>query len=76
MLEEIERMGALLAARADDGAQRVLDRLKETNRTEQRPYDREMYKWRHLIVENSKSSNHREPSTSLLLSSGLIDATP
>ncbi|WP_234488453.1 hypothetical protein [Oxynema sp. CENA135] len=56
-------MGALLAARADDGAQRVLDRLKQadcqgviplkTNRTEQRPYDREMYKWRHLIVENS-----------------------
>lgn len=59
LLNHIQEIGALLADKAYDAAERVLDRLRaadcqavippKANRTEQRDYDREMYKWRHLI---------------------------
>ena len=59
LLEGINTIGALLADKAYDAAERVLERLKEanclavippkSNRTEQRQYDEEIYKWRHLI---------------------------
>jgi len=59
LLDAIREIGALLADFADDAAQRVLERLKEanckavippkSNRKEQREYDQDMYKWRHLI---------------------------
>ncbi|MBP0029222.1 MAG: transposase [Roseofilum sp. Guam] len=74
LLECIDQMGALLADKTYDAAQRVLDRLKgadclavispKSNRTEQRQYDQEMYKWRHLI-ENlfQKFKQYREIAT-------------
>ena len=59
LLDNMSEIGALLADKAYDAEQRVLERLKEancqavippkSNRTEQREYDKEMYKWRHLI---------------------------
>ncbi len=59
LLDKIGEIGALLADKAYDAEQRVLERLKEadwmavippkSNRTEHREYDEEMYKWRHLI---------------------------
>lgn len=59
LLDNISEIDALLADKAYDAAQRVIERLKEancqavipskSNRTEQREYDKDMYKWRHLI---------------------------
>ncbi len=59
LLDKIGEIGALLADKAYDAEQRVLERLKEadwmavippkSNRTEHREDDEEMYKWRHLI---------------------------
>ncbi|MBO1350174.1 MAG: IS5 family transposase [Hormoscilla sp. GUM202] len=59
LLNNIHEIGALLADKAYDAAERVLDRLFEadclavippkSNRTEQRKYDEDMYKWRHII---------------------------
>ena len=59
LLDAIHEICALLADKAYDAAKRALERLKEanckalilpkSNRKEQREYDKEMYKWRHLI---------------------------
>lgn len=59
LLERVLEADALLADRAYDAAERVLKRLTEadreavippkSNRKEQREYDQEAYKWRHLI---------------------------
>ena len=56
---ELEKVDALLADKAYDAQQRVLDVLgpaqceavipSQSNRKEPRDYDREKYKWRHLI---------------------------
>lgn len=56
---ELEQVDALLASQAYDAQQRVLDVLAQanceavipaqSNRKEWRDYDREKYKWRHLI---------------------------
>jgi len=55
----LRKVKAFLADKAYDAAERVLDLLDQadveavippkTNRIEQREYDEEMYKWRHLI---------------------------
>ena len=55
----LEYIQALLADKAYDAQQRVLDLLQQANikivippkanRKQQRDYDKEMYKWRHLI---------------------------
>ena len=55
----LERVQAVLADKAYDADERVLDLLKKaevqavvppkTNRTKQREYDEDMYKWRHLV---------------------------
>ena len=57
--EILEHIQAFLADKAYDAKERVLDLLKKykvqavvppkKNRTEQREYDEEMYKWRHLV---------------------------
>ncbi len=59
LLAKIDEIGALLADKAYDAEQRVVERLKKadcqavippkSNRTEPREYDNQMYKWRHLI---------------------------
>ena len=38
-----------IADKAYDAAKPVLDLLKEAHRKDQRSYDEELYKWRHLI---------------------------
>jgi len=55
----LEQIQAFLADKAYDARERVLDLLEKakvqavippkTNRTEQREYDEEMYKWRYLV---------------------------
>ncbi len=55
----VEQIQAFLADKAYDAQERVLDLLEKANvqavippkinRTEQREYDEEMYKWRHLV---------------------------
>lgn len=55
----LENIQAFLADKAYDAQERVLDLLEQakvegiipskSNRTKQREYDEEMYKWRHLI---------------------------
>ena len=55
----LEHTQAFLADKAYDANERMLDLLKKakvqavippkTNRTDQREYDKEMYKWRHLV---------------------------
>jgi len=59
LLDQIDEIGALLADKAYDAEQRVIERLKEagcqavippkSHRTEHREYDEQMYTWRHLI---------------------------
>jgi transposase len=59
LLNNIKDIGAFLADKAYDALERMIAKLKaadcqvvippKSNRTEQRPYDEEMYKWRHLI---------------------------
>lgn len=59
LLDKIDEIGALLADKAYDAEQRVLERLTKadcqavippkSNRTEHREYDNPIYKWRHLI---------------------------
>ena len=56
---ELDKVGALLAGKAYDAQQRVLDVLVQSNceavspnrsnQKELRAYDREKYKWRHLV---------------------------
>jgi transposase len=55
----LEQIGSFLADKAYDAQERVLDVLEtakvqavipsKANRKEQREYDKEMYKWRHLV---------------------------
>ena len=59
LLNNLKAIGAFLADKAYDALERMIAKLKaadcqvvippKTNRTEQRPYDEDMYKWRHLI---------------------------
>jgi transposase len=59
LLNNLKAIGAFLADKAYDALERMIAKLKaadcqvvippKSNRTEQRPYDEEMYKWRHLI---------------------------
>jgi len=57
--EILEKVKQFIADKAYDAAKRVLDQLErhqvqaiippKANRKEQRQYDEEVYKWRHLI---------------------------
>lgn len=59
LLDRVLKADALLADKAYDAAERVLARLRaadcavvippKSNRKEQRDYDQQAYKWRHLI---------------------------